>query len=372
MLRPLVLAVAGMAVLGVSVWLGRSGDDGASATRVAPAGTLTKGSGKPDVPVETIAPVPPAHVPALVAPSFDIVRVSPTGDAVLAGRAAPGAKVDIIDNGQTIGQVQADKQGQFVFLPPTPLPTGGQELSLASRDANGSQALGQAPVVVIVPERVAPPSPPAPIAAPASASAPPPPATTTLPAVPPAAIAVLTPSDAPSQVLQGPGAAPGSKLGLDLVDYDAKGAIRFAGSAPPGTAVRLYVDDVAVGDAEVDARGHWNLMPTSVITPGDHRLRLDQVSASGQVMVRIALQFQRATLTEQEVPQGRVVVQPRENLWRIARQAYGKGILFTDIFLANKDHIKDPNLIYPGQVFTVPAAKVVPLAVTPSASSKSR
>ena len=50
-----------------------------------------------------------------------------------------------------------------------------------------------------------------------------------------------------------------------------------------------------------------------------------------------------------------VIGQPGNSLWRLARRAYGKGIRYTMIFEANKGQIKDPDLIYPGQVFALPA-----------------
>jgi nucleoid-associated protein YgaU len=186
--------------------------------------------------------------------------------------------------------------------------------------------------------------------------------------MPSGAIAVLTPRDAAPRVLQGGAAGPSRKLGLEVVDYDAKGAIRFAGTAPPGTVVRLYVDNSAIGDAQADPQGHWMMMPAGSIVPGDHALRLDQVSPAGHVDARIELPFQRAVLAEQDIPVDRVVVQPRENLWRIARHAYGRGILFTEIYQANRNQIRDPNLIFPGQVFTMPSAA----KATPSSSSTSR
>jgi len=49
-----------------------------------------------------------------------------------------------------------------------------------------------------------------------------------------------------------------------------------------------------------------------------------------------------------------VTVQPGYTLWGIAQQNFGKGILYVQVFEANKDKIKDPDLIYPGQVFTIP------------------
>ena len=49
-----------------------------------------------------------------------------------------------------------------------------------------------------------------------------------------------------------------------------------------------------------------------------------------------------------------VMVQPGNSLWRLARRTYGSGLRYTDIYDANRDQIRDPNLIYPGQVFVLP------------------
>ena len=47
-------------------------------------------------------------------------------------------------------------------------------------------------------------------------------------------------------------------------------------------------------------------------------------------------------------------VQPGNSLWRLARRSYGEGLRYTDIYEANKDQIRNPDLIYPGQVFVLP------------------
>ena len=52
-----------------------------------------------------------------------------------------------------------------------------------------------------------------------------------------------------------------------------------------------------------------------------------------------------------------VTVQPGFTLWQIARENYGEGVLYVRVYQANRDQIRDPDLIYPGQVFTVPDAE---------------
>jgi len=73
---------------------------------------------------------------------------------------------------------------------------------------------------------------------------------------------------------------------------------------------------------------------------------------------------QQANTSSQQASQppapkvGRVVIQPGNNLWRISRIIYGKGHEYTVIYQANRDAIRNPDLIYPGQIFTTPG--VVP------------
>ncbi|WP_131829768.1 LysM peptidoglycan-binding domain-containing protein, partial [Teichococcus deserti] len=155
-------------------------------------------------------------------------------------------------------------------------------------------------------------------------------------------------------------AAPARRgLALDVVDYEDDGDMRFAGAAPPGAVVRLYVDQAHVGDATPDAEGRWSLTPAAGAQPqpGMHTLRLDQIGPRGQVTARLELPFQREarqTVAAQTPAEGRVTVQPGNSLWRIARASYGRGMRYTVIYRANRDQIREPTRIYPGQVFVLP------------------
>ncbi len=293
--------------------------------------------------------ITPAPANSTASPSFDIVRVAPDGSTVIAGRAAPGTAVTVQEAGRTVGQARADSRGAWVMVPAEKLPPGAGELTLSSREPDGHSVAADAPVLVIVPTPPAPASP-----AVAAQSAPPP-----LPQLP--ALALLAPPAGPSRLLQAPAtaaapAAAGRKLGLDTVDYDEHGAIRFSGTAPPDAPVRAYVDNGSVGDAKADTQGHWAMSPPAEVQPGLHELRLDQLTPQGQVASRVELPFKRETLAQAQVADGQVIVQPGQNLWRLARRAYGAGIRYTIIFLANRDQIRDARLIYPGQVFATPGA----------------
>src|SRR6202022_133906 len=80
-------------------------------------------------------------------PVFDIARIERTGDAVIAGRAAPGAIVELLRNGERLDGATEDRSGQFVLVPPR-LPLGDYELTLRSRLPDGTMATSKQGVVV--------------------------------------------------------------------------------------------------------------------------------------------------------------------------------------------------------------------------------
>ncbi len=84
-------------------------------------------------------------------PAFDIARIEQTGDAVIAGRAAPGAIVELLRNGEPHDRAVADQSGQFVMVP-SRLPPGDYELTLRSRQPDGKQATSKQSVVVALAE----------------------------------------------------------------------------------------------------------------------------------------------------------------------------------------------------------------------------
>jgi len=83
------------------------------------------------------------------------------------------------------------------------------------------------------------------------------------------------------------------------------------------------------------------------------------------------------TVSTESKPQrnGKIVIQPGNSLWRISRVIYGRGIEYTVIYEANKDDIRNPNLIYPGQIFAtpgvVPPENIDPKTTAPLANSTS-
>ncbi|PKQ02572.1 MAG: peptidoglycan-binding protein LysM, partial [Alphaproteobacteria bacterium HGW-Alphaproteobacteria-12] len=160
-----------------------------------------------------------------------------------------------------------------------------------------------------------------------------------------------------STVLQGPGVpADAGSLVLETVDYDENGNVIISGRAESGAKIRVYADGSPIGETTADETGRWELHPDVEIAPGQYALRVDRLDERGQVVGRIEVPFERGEPSEvvAALRAGKVVIQPGNNLWNIARRLYGSGFSYTVIYEANKDQIRDPNLIYPGQIFETP------------------
>jgi nucleoid-associated protein YgaU len=292
---------------------------------------------------------PPPTAPKLGAPGVDVVRIDQYGSLVMAGRAQPGETLTIHSGVTILGSVTADQDGQWVFLPDAPLPTGVHQLSVADAKAAPDDTAARTTVLLSLPGQQG---------APAVASVP----GTQLKAGP---MVVLTQGNTPPRLLLAPPGSHPGPVGLDIVQYDEQGRIRFTGHAKPGRTVRLYVNNRAVGDAVADSHGTWTLVPATDMPPGLYQLRTDELAASGKVMARSEVPFARASLSQVLAP-GQAVVQPGDCLWTIARHSYGHGVEYTAIFEENLDQIRDPDRIYPGQAFHMPTSDEAAHAPSPA------
>jgi nucleoid-associated protein YgaU len=342
-------------------------------------------------PVESKSPiVPPAAVPAAppttappsvdkaqnqtsaLEPAFDVVNVDPSGEAVIAGRAAPNEKVELRDAGKKVAEATADASGQFVIIPPALAP-GDHELSLAANGDKGQPALSS-PVAVSVP---------APEAKTGVAAGPPEAKTTVAAAVP--ANPNAEPSALGIRTLATPAPVSGARVAIQSVEADAPGGLVAKGSAQPNTTLRLYLNQADVAEAKTQSDGRWSLTIKSGISPGVYVIQADEINPSGATVVASAntpfdypdmptapaLQAAAALASAEpsstpspadpvieSVQTKRVVT--GHTLWALSKSYYGDPTRYPAIVEANRAQIHNPNVIFPGQVFVVPKSDAKP------------
>jgi nucleoid-associated protein YgaU len=318
-------------------------------------------------------------------PDFDVVRVSPEGDALVAGRAEPDSRIGVMVDGVPAAEEVTGATGRFAALFDLPPSDAPRLLTLQMHRADGSMVESIVSVIVAPSAPVASaaiaalPDGPAADAAPtvdsaagvvaeADAGAPAEPAATAAPAAAPVVIA----ADADGARVLQPGGAdgePAAGLAVEAIAISPVGAVSVSGRASGGGFARVYADNQEIATVTIDAEGWSAAVPPDA--PANFTLRVDQLDEGGAVIARTETDVTRETREElsgllvEELRAGEastvaVTVQKGFTLWAIARENYGDGRLYVKVFEANQDQIRDPDLIYPGQVFTVPEPEVDP------------
>jgi len=287
---------------------------------------------------------------------FDIVRVDAEGHAVVAGHAEPNSTIQLTLDGVPIEKVETDASGNFVALLDIPIQMSGA-LAMTGEGEDGVP-VGDGVQTVLI----APPS----MRASDSTSE-----ETTLSQAgvlsdqtTGVAPQVLLADDTGIAVLQDGNDYPAvENIVIDAITYDPGGDVALSGRGQGGANLRIYLDNTPIDTASISESGQWRL-PLSDVDSGIYTLRVDELAADGTVTSRTETPFKREEPTQLaavqervESPQKRVeavTVQPGSTLWAIARDHLGGGPLYVRVFELNKDQIRDPDMIYPGQVFEIP------------------
>jgi nucleoid-associated protein YgaU len=377
--------------------------------------------------------------------SFDIVRIEPTGESVIAGRGPPGATIEMLRNGRTHARALADTSGLFAFVPPL-LKPGSHEIGLTSIAPDGTRAQSRESVTVVIGDDattkplVTLTSPDRPTVVLSAPEAPEP--KRPQPSEGGAGAGDLAAGKIPPAVSGQPippnpgGPPPAARSGVRIVSVEAEegGRLFVSGDAAAGATIRLYLNDSFIAPGGSGQDGKVSFAIGRGVRPGDYRVRLDDVDpVSGDVKSRAEVAFNvppplmvplppqaqplapepdlarvplvgqpglaspwgqapavaqggsgKAPLRQADpgvafmpnavagaselargvapgtvlVPQVTTATVSRgDNLWRISQRIYGEGKRYTVIYDANQTQIRNPNRVYPGQIFVLPAGQ---------------
>jgi nucleoid-associated protein YgaU len=259
--------------------------------------------------------------------------IAPSGQ-LPGGGAAPEAEA-------STGQVAVPERDDLPAVETAAVGAGVTEVA-AAPDAPEAVASGSAPGAVSAPEGE-PEGQAAPEIAPVAVAGDP-----TVLVSGPQGIEAL--SDAP---------LPPGDVALDSISYDDAGDVLLAGRGDDASFVRVYLNNAPLATTRIREDGRWRLELPEVDT-GTYTLRVDQVTEGGDVTARVESPFRREDPARLERlgadgrPISEITVQPGHTLWAISSARYGEGVQYVRIFEANRDHIRDPDLIYPGQIFDLP------------------
>jgi nucleoid-associated protein YgaU len=358
-----------------------------SAPRVEQTPVTADKPGTPDAtkPAEAPAPkaaeatgtvTPPAEPTAV--PTFDVVVIEPSGEGVIAGRAAPGWKVSVQSGGAKIAEAKADLQGEWSVVLEKPLPSGDHALSLKIVSPDGTRAVSSQETV-----RVAVGTSAAPQAAPQAGA--------------PAALAEVEPNvtralaRAEQEALKASQAGPAPAkpaLVFKTVDYalseTGSGTVTITGTSEPGASIAIFYGDERLAETRADRTGAWQVAVGKTLGMGEHSFRAERVGAAPGATVAAVISLERVEpKPEQAAPEvvasglaasgpgsevvaaggtpgaGQhakdvYVIRRGDTLWAIAKRYLGSGLRYTAIFQDNRGKIANPDLIHPQQEVSIP------------------
>lgn len=239
-------------------------------------------------PAATAEPAPAPSAETVVnAPAFDLLRVEPDGSTVIAGRARDGDRIEILDGDTVVASAQANVGGDFAAVFDKPLSPGDHQLTIRATAKDGTTVTSSEVATVSVPkdqsgQLLAMVSKPGEasrvITAPISGSTP----------------ATGAAAQQPATETEASTVPATAKAALQISAVEVEGdRIFVAGTADPGSKVSAYADDKLIAADETSADGHFVIDGTMPLSVGQHRIRVDQLGADGQVAFRAEVPFDR-------------------------------------------------------------------------------
>ena len=349
------------------------------------------------------ASIEPRKIPA---PKFDLFSIDQSGSATIVGKGLAGESVDIIIDGKVVSKIIPDNNGDFATILDIGISKTPRSLTLRTTHSDGRVVASEETVLITpilktgIQEETSTTSASDGASANDSASE--------------SASAIITASSGSSndEVKLKPTSSTSSseldsKLSddsettdvsiaivsskeirvispalqnnapkvldviIDAISYDEEGEVLLTGRGIEDQHIRIYVDNKPIKTSSIKADGTWSL-DLEEIDAGVYILRIDQLDSDGVVTSRTETPFQKETSdvakkmaalqnnnNKESSPNvgiglSTVIIQPGYTLWAVAKKTYGLGMQYVRIYHANKDQIRDPDLIYPGQIFKLP------------------
>ncbi len=256
-------------------------------------------------------------------PKFEMVRIGDNGSLIITGNYKADTTISILANKINLGSEKTNKYGEFALTPRTKLKPGNYILTIMSE--NEGKAIYSSDNVFIY------------IAENATAKS---------------SVSLLMTENG-TKILQGPAIDSGNLI-LSKVDYLPNERILITGRSVPRLFVSLKLNDTEIGTTRVSDSGTFGLGKAIGTLNYETEYTLNAVlkDANGKIISETKQTFKFPKWEENKNVS--FTVRKNDTLWLISRYHYGKGSMYSLIFNQNRDKIKNPDLIYPKQVFEIP------------------
>ena len=280
-------------------------------------------------------------------PEIDIIKVSPDGSFVIAGKGQPNSNINILNKGDLIDSSIVDSDGNWVVVSKENLKTGDNLISIDQINNNGlvlrhkqlfitkiDEHKKDQPLVISVPNKNG------------------------------ANISIIQQSSEKQKiykvendlVIQKKIKSNKKIFNVKTIFFNENGFVSIKGKVNFGKKIELYINKKIMETIKIE-NSTWQYNSDKIIDYGLHDLLVVLKSDKDEILDKITLPFMRVEMPYNDVPENFILIKPGDMLWTIAYRLYGDPFKYIQIFEENKDQITNPDLIFPGQLFSIPLEK---------------
>ena len=279
-------------------------------------------------------------------PEIDIIKVSPDGSFVIAGKGQPNSNINILNKGDLIDSSIVDSDGNWVVVSKENLKTGDNLISIDQIN-NGSVLRHKQLFITKIDEHKKDQ---------------------------PLVISVPNKNGENISIIQQPSEKQKiykveNDLGIQkkiksnqkifnvkTIFFNENGFVSIKGKVNYGKKIELYINKKIMETIKIE-NSKWQYNSDKIIDYGLHDLLVVLKSDKDEILDKITLPFMRVEMPYNDVPENFILIKPGDMLWTIAYRLYGDPFKYIQIFEDNKDQITNPDLIFPGQLFSIPLEK---------------
>ena len=280
-------------------------------------------------------------------PEIDIIKVSPDGSFVIAGKGQPNSNINILDKGNLIESTTVDNDGNWVIVSKENLKTGDNLISIDQINNNGLVLRHKQLFITKIDEHKKDQ---------------------------PLVISVPNKNDQNISIIQQPSEKQKiykveNDLGIQkkiksnkkifnvkTIFFNENGFVSIQGEVNFGKRIELYINKKIMEIIQIE-NSKWQYNSDTIFDYGLHDLLVVLKSDKDEILDKITLPFMRVEMPYNDVPENFILIKPGDMLWTIAYRLYGDPFKYIQIFEENKDQITNPDLIFPGQLFSIPPKK---------------
>ena len=277
-------------------------------------------------------------------PEIDIIKVSPDGSFVIAGKGQPNSNINILNKGDLIDSSIVDSDGNWVVVSKENLKTGDNLISIDQINNNGLVLRHKQLFITKIDEHKKDQ---------------------------PLVISVPNKNGENISIIQQPSEKQKiykveNDLGIQkkiksnkkifnvkTIFFNENGFVSIKGKVNFGKKIALYINKKIMETIKIE-NSKWQYNSDKTIDYGLHDLLVVLKSDKDEILDKITLPFMRVEMPYNDVPENFILIKPGDMLWTIAYRLYGDPFKYIQIFEENKDQITNPDLIFPGQLFSIP------------------